>query len=250
MANYYDQILKKIKELVEKNNLTKALDIINQELEISYIPSDFEKSLYKIKKEIKEKQYHQLNKTYSISEIKALLNSKNNLDQIVGIKNLININIRLIIDEIKKYLLNTNNIYENKSLLLISLSDQQIDQEFEVFKDKKNSFLVNPKLLNIKEIYNTYYQAENQILEIINQKDIFLIQTCKQVLFSYFLYKFPYVESLKANDVIIAIIYISYQLNNLEFDTKRLNKSIEFSQASVDKIIIDIKRSGVFGYES
>ncbi|WP_434336113.1 DUF3196 family protein [Mycoplasma capricolum] len=250
MANYYDQILKKIKELVEKNNLTKALDIINQELEISYVPSDFEKSLYKIKKEIKEKQYHQLNKTYSISEIKALLNSKNNLDQIVGIKNLININIRLIIDEIKKYLLNTNNVYENKSLLLISLSDQQIDQEFEVFKDKKTSFLVNPKLLNIKEIYNTYYQVENQILEIINQKDIFLIQTCKQVLFSYFLYKFPYVESLKANDVIIAIIYISYQLNNLEFDTKRLNKSIEFSQASVDKIIIDIKRSGIFGYES
>ncbi|WP_434337504.1 DUF3196 family protein [Mycoplasma capricolum] len=250
MANYYDQILKKIKELVEKNNLTKALDIINQELEISYIPSDFEKSLYKIKKEIKEKQYHQLNKTYSISEIKALLNSKNNLDQIVGIKNLININIRLIIDEIKKYLLNTNNVYENKSLLLISLSDQQIDQEFEVFKDKKTSFLVNPKLLNIKEIYNTYYQVENQILEIINQKDIFLIQTCKQVLFSYFLYKFPYVELLKANDVIIAIIYISYQLNNLEFDTKRLNKSIEFSQASVDKIIIDIKRSGIFGYES
>ncbi|WP_434323531.1 DUF3196 family protein [Mycoplasma capricolum] len=250
MTNYYDQILKKIKELVEKNNLTKALDIINQELEISYIPSDFEKSLYKIKKEIKEKQYHQLNKTYSISEIKALLNSKNNLDQIVGIKNLININIRLIIDEIKKYLLNTNNVYENKSLLLISLSDQQIDQEFEVFKDKKTSFLVNPKLLNIKEIYNTYYQVENQILEIINQKDIFLIQTYKQVLFSYFLYKFPYVESLIENDVIIAIIYISYQLNNLEFDTKRLNKSIEFSQASVDKIIIDIKRSGVFGYES
>ncbi|WP_434335056.1 DUF3196 family protein [Mycoplasma capricolum subsp. capricolum] len=250
MANYYDQILKKIKELVEKNNLTKALDIINQELEISYIPSDFEKSLYKIKKEIKEKQYHQLNKTYSISEVKALLNSKNNLDQIVGIKNLININIRLIIDEIKKYLLNTNNVYENKSLLLISLSDQQIDQEFEVLKDKKTSFLVNPKLLNIKEIYNTYYQVENQILEIINQKDIFLIQTCKQVFFSYFLYKFPYVESLIANDVIIAIIYISYQLNNLEFDTKRLNKSIEFSQASVDKIIIDIKRSGVFGYES
>ncbi|KKW61491.1 DUF3196 family protein [Mycoplasma capricolum] len=250
MANYYDQILKKIKELVEKNNLTKALDIINQELEISYIPSDFEKSLYKIKKEIKEKQYHQLNKTYSISEIKALLNSKNNLDQIVGIKNLININIRLIIDEIKKYLLNTNNVYENKSLLLISLSDQQIDQEFEVFKDKKTSFLVNPKLLNIKEIYNTYYQVENQILEIINQKDIFLIKTCKQVLFSYFLYKFPYVESLNANDVIIAIIHISYQLNNLEFDAKRLNKSIEFSQASVDKIIIDIKRSGVFGYES
>ncbi|KEZ19026.1 DUF3196 family protein [Mycoplasma capricolum] len=250
MANYYDQILKKIKELVEKNNLTKALDIINQELEISYIPSDFEKSLYKVKKEIKEKQYHQLNKTYSISEIKSLLNSKNNLDQIVGIKNLININIRLIIDEIKKYLLNTNNVYENKSLLLISLSDQQIDQEFEVLKDKKTSFLVNPKLLNIKEIYNTYYQVENQILEIINQKDIFLIQTCKQVLFSYFLYKFPYVESLIANDVIIAIIYISYQLNNLEFDTKRLNKSIEFSQASVDKIIIDIKRSGVFGYES
>ncbi|ABC01125.1 DUF3196 family protein [Mycoplasma capricolum] len=250
MANYYDQILKKIKELVEKNNLTKALDIINQELEISYIPSDFEKSLYKIKKEIKEKQYHQLNKTYSISEIKALLNSKNNLDQIVGIKNLININIRLIIDEIKKYLLNINNVYENKSLLLISLSDQQIDQEFEVLKDKKTSFLVIPKLLNIKEIYNTYYQVENQILEIINQKDIFLIQTCKQVLFSYFLYKFPYVESLNANDVIIAIIYISYQLNNLEFDTKRLNKSIEFSQASVDKIIIDIKRSGVFGYES
>ncbi|WP_369024656.1 DUF3196 family protein [Mycoplasma capricolum] len=250
MANYYDQILKKIKELVEKNNLTKALDIINQELEISYIPSDFEKSLYKIKKEIKEKQYHQLNKTYSISEIKALLNSKNNLDQIVGIKNLININIRLIIDEIKKYLLNTNNVYENKSLLLISLSDQQIDQEFEVFKDKKTSFLVNPKLLNIKEIYNTYYQVENQILEIINQKDIFLIQTCKQVLFSYFLYKFPYVKSLKENDAIIAIIYVSYQLNNLEFDTKRLNKIIEFSQASVDKIIIDIKRSGVFGYES
>ncbi|WP_146147726.1 DUF3196 family protein, partial [Mycoplasma mycoides] len=119
MANYYDQILKKIKQLVEKNNLTKALDIINQELELSYIPSDFEKSLYKIKKEIKEKQYSQLNKTYSILEIKTLLNSKNNLDQIIGIKNLININIRLVLDEIKKYLININNAYENKSLLLI-----------------------------------------------------------------------------------------------------------------------------------
>ncbi|ADK69573.1 DUF3196 family protein [Mycoplasma mycoides subsp. mycoides] len=250
MANYYDQILKKIKQLVEKNNLTKALDIINQELELSYIPSDFEKSLYKIKKEIKEKQYSQLNKTYSILEIKTLLNSKNNLDQIIGIKNLININIRLVLDEIKKYLININNAYENKSLLLISLSDQQIDQDFEVFKDKKTSFLINPKSLNIKEIYNIYYQIESQILEVIDQKDIFLIQTCKQVLFSYFLYIFPYVELLKTNDVIVAIIYLSFQLNNLKFDIKKLNKNIEFNQVNVDKIIIDIKKSGVFNYES
>ncbi|WP_434343252.1 DUF3196 family protein [Mycoplasma sp. 06067-C1-B144P-99-0482-3] len=250
MANYYDQILKKIKQLVEKNNLTKALDIINQELEISYIPSDFEKSLYKIKKEIKEKQYSQLNKTYSILEIKTLLNSKNNLDQIIGIKNLININIRLVLDEIKKYLININNAYENKSLLLISLSDQQIDQDFEVFKDKKTSFLINPKSLNIKEIYNIYYQIESQILEVIDQKDIFLIQTCKQVLFSYFLYIFPYVELLKTNDVIVAIIYLSFQFNNLKFDIKKLNKNIEFNQVNVDKIIIDIKKSGVFNYES
>ncbi|QQY78586.1 DUF3196 family protein [Mycoplasma mycoides subsp. capri] len=250
MANYYDQILKKIKQLVEKNNLTKALDIINQELELSYIPSDFEKSLYKIKKEIKEKQATNLNKTYSVLEIKNLLNSKNQLDQIIAIKNLININIRLVLDEIKKYLININNAYENKALLLISLADQQIDQDFEVFKDKKTSFLINPKSLNIKEIYNIYYQIESQILEVIDQKDIFLNQTCKQVLFSYFLYIFPYVELLKTNDVIVAIIYLSFQLNNLKFDIKKLNKNIEFNQVNVDKIIIDIKKSGVFNYES
>ncbi|UKS54180.1 hypothetical protein [Mycoplasma feriruminatoris] len=250
MTNYYDQTLKQIRQLIDDNNLDKALMIINQELEISYIPVDFEKELYKFLKEIKEKQNSNLNKTYSVLEIKKLLNSQNNLDQIIAIKNLVNINIRLIIDDIKNYLLNIDNVYENKALLLISLADQQIDFNLKVIKDKNTSYSINPISLNTNQIFNTYYQIEDDILQIIDQKDIFLNQTCKQVLFSYFIYKFPYVNDIKNNDTIIAVIKLSYQLNDLEFDLKSLNKTIEFNQSNVINIISEIKKSGVFKYEN
>ncbi|SRX66404.1 DUF3196 family protein [Mycoplasma mycoides] len=96
MKNYYEQTLDQIRDLIDNNKFDKALKLINQELEISYIPTDFENSLYKFLKEIKEKQATNLNKTYSVLEIKNLLNSKNQLDQIIAIKNLININIIFI----------------------------------------------------------------------------------------------------------------------------------------------------------
>ncbi|QVK05548.1 hypothetical protein [Mycoplasma mycoides] len=249
MKNYYEQTLDQIRDLIDDNKFDQALKLINQELEISYIPIDFENSLYKFLKEIKEKQATNLNKTYSVLEIKNLLNSKNQLDQIIAIKNLININIRLIIDDIINYLLNLENVYENKALLLISLADQQIDWNFDVIKDKNTSFKINPTLLNTNEIFNTYYQIEQNILDCIDQKDIFLNQTCKQILFSYFIYSFPYVEILKSSETIIAVIKLSYQLNDLEFDLKKLNKLIEFDDKKVDKIIDEIKKTGVFENE-
>lgn len=49
MSNYYDDILKKIKDLYEQKEYLKASMIIDEELNMPFVPSDFEEKLLDLK---------------------------------------------------------------------------------------------------------------------------------------------------------------------------------------------------------
>ena len=51
MKNYYDECLEKIETLLNEGNENDALNIINEELSMIYIPKEFEEKLIELKKD-------------------------------------------------------------------------------------------------------------------------------------------------------------------------------------------------------
>ena len=52
MANYYDEVLEEIKDLMKKGNSTEAMAIVKRELNMPYVPLDTEAELKKLKKDL------------------------------------------------------------------------------------------------------------------------------------------------------------------------------------------------------
>ena len=45
MSNYYNEVIFKIKELIEDNNITQAKSLLDEELKMPYIPKKYEEEL-------------------------------------------------------------------------------------------------------------------------------------------------------------------------------------------------------------
>lgn len=59
-----------------------------------------------------------------------MLNSKDTIQQMIAIKNLASVNIRLLLEDVEKYLISKNNSNDNKTFLLLALSEQDINIDF------------------------------------------------------------------------------------------------------------------------
>ena len=53
MAGYYDETLEEIRNLMEEGEYEEALYMIRKELKMPYVPSDFEKSIRSLARDIK-----------------------------------------------------------------------------------------------------------------------------------------------------------------------------------------------------
>lgn len=124
--NYYDEILSKIEDLINKNEYDEAKSLLLAELKVPYIPKEIEQKLNEFLELIKEKTF--IIKSLSDEEIIEYLKS-DNTKQLIAIKELNNKNLRDYIDICEDYL-KTNGHKEAKVLLIESLIRQEINYKF------------------------------------------------------------------------------------------------------------------------
>lgn len=127
--NYYDDILNKINELINNNDINKALSIVEEELRAPYLPKDFNEKLLSI-----YDNFHK-NNTFIMNDemIEDFLYSTNE-KQLIAVDQLNKKNLREYIDLCNEYL--TSKGFINAKVLLVdSLIRQEIGEEIKMDKD-------------------------------------------------------------------------------------------------------------------
>ncbi len=131
-SNYYAEILKEIEDLYIKGERSEADRLLANELHMPYIPSDVEKKLLELKD--KYKKENDIRKSLDEDELYDYLLSGDDIKELIACNELDKMNLRDHHDIIQKYLLKAKN--ENaRALLIASLIDQGIREEYKVVKD-------------------------------------------------------------------------------------------------------------------
>ncbi|AKX34410.1 hypothetical protein SLITO_v1c07910 [Spiroplasma litorale] len=243
MSNYYEEVTKKLSTLIDKNNFDDALKIINEELLAPYIPEKFEKYLLNWNNYIKEHIQQNQNKLVSWS-LERVVNVMNDVsDQqshLIAFDFLRELNARKIIEDIKKYLIKSVNIDENKTFLLMILIEQKIDMEFLVNKNKF-SFSLNPAKFNVVETQTLLKSIELQLEKTIYHYNPSLYNIALSILNSYYYLKFPgfSLNNFNINDLTISIILKAFKSLDVNPDPSIIN-SIVHNHSNVMLILNEL----------
>ena len=191
--NYYDETIDKIKNLIDQKEYEKAKRLILNELDLPYVPKDFEDKLNELLLQVKQDTYKPL--SLSDEEIINYLNMDES-HQLIGVDALNRRNLRDYIDICENYLSKPN--YANgKALLIDSLISQQIDHEF-IYKDDNREVTFNPiKILPVEE-NDTYIECYKRIQDIY-MKEPSIIIMANQLLYKEFMMKLP--ETFNKEDI-------------------------------------------------
>lgn len=183
--NYYDETLDKIKDLIGNEEYEEAKRLIQNELEVSYVPRDFERKLYELLDIVKEKTFKV--KTISDEDIEKYLKMDND-HQIIAVDALDKRNLRNYIDMCSSYL-KGDGFINAKVLLIDSLIKQEINH---VFEYRKNDEIIKFNPSNIDNIQESegYISCLNALRERF-MKEPSMLYMAEQLLYKEALMALP-----------------------------------------------------------
>lgn len=134
MANYYDEILQEIQDLIDHKQYQEAFVLLKREKSMPYIPRDIE---VKLDRMIKDIRYLMSDKKSNTEvDIDTLLEALrgNSQEQLLACNELSKKNLRDCTAEIKEYL-SDDPFTEAAAILVESIAEQEIQEEFTWNKD-------------------------------------------------------------------------------------------------------------------
>lgn len=157
--SYYDDILKKIDQLIDNKEYEKAISTLKEELSLAYIPKDFEKT-FKDRLNSISGLVENNGKTISDEEIVSYLKSSYE-KQLIAVNLLDNKNLRDYLDIVEEFL-NGNGLKNAKVLLIDSLIRQEISETVKANIDDMDYEFI-PKYLLSPENTDGYLEAKKKI---------------------------------------------------------------------------------------
>lgn len=131
--NYYDEIYSKINELFEAGAIAEAQKLLNDELNVPYVPKDFEERLKSLQKKFPKEQAE---KKFSLTDQQLEDYLKDDaVKQMIAVDYLNTLNLRNYLDIVNEYLASQDGDKNAKALLIASLIEQDINEEVNLYKD-------------------------------------------------------------------------------------------------------------------
>lgn len=193
MNNYYETCLQNILMLIKEHKCQQALDIIQEELKMPYVPEEFNNKLIQLKKDVSISMGTKPGKNILFDEFEILDALMGNVDQVMlGLDSLSKMNLRLIYPSITDWLQEKYLSDDIKKQLIVLLIEQGFSESVDVLMgDSKHTIdlekIGNPFMSDafqkcFKEIHDTL-EVENpsmlalaiQLLEIEVWQDFPLI---------------------------------------------------------------------------
>lgn len=183
--NYYDEILQKIDELMDSKDYEQAKRIILNELDIAYVPRDFEEKLNDYLAKINTKTFKV--KQVSDEDIETFL-FEDQSHQLIAVDELNKRNLRDFDELVDKYL--KEGSFKNAKVLLIdSLIRQSIDKEY-TFIDGDSSITFNPSKLVCPEECKAYKKGQ-EVLSDYYLKEPSKLKMAMDLLFKEIMMSLP-----------------------------------------------------------
>lgn len=183
--NYYDETIKKIEKLIKEKEYEEAKRLILNELDIAYVPKDFEEKLYELLQIVKDNSFKetQLSDETIIDYLKS-----DETHQLIAVNALNKKNLRDYIDLCEKYLC-TNSFKNAKALLIESLINQEINHTFKYIDDDRELSFNPSELKPILEDEN--YKKCLAILQDTYMKEPSLLIMAEQLLYKEAMFMLP-----------------------------------------------------------
>lgn len=190
--NYYEKMLEKLSSLI-KTSPKEALDIINEELKVPYVPKDVLDKLLELKSsiDVDDNDGFSLN----IDTIKKYLYEDED-KQCIAVEELSKLNLRDHEDIISDFLLSSGSI-RAKVMLIIALKNQESSREYSVLKENKIYPFV-PKYIVLPE-ESSYFKKSIIYLNEYYMKNPDMLQLAKELLYNDYILYLPLTRDL--NDV-------------------------------------------------
>jgi hypothetical protein len=198
LSLYYSKIITSIKEKCKNGNLSDALEILDQELQSPYIPSQYLTELENLYININQKalveqivnKYKNMSKMEMLSQI--LIDSKININVLSFFLSKFNKQIDLIdLQYLNKIFLNKNISNSDKLFVLEQLKMCDIKYEFNFY----NNYLNKEFKINSEQFYSLdnseYYQLVKSNINNILIKNPSILNLAQTILLSFYETYFP-----------------------------------------------------------
>ncbi|WP_339022425.1 DUF3196 family protein [Spiroplasma endosymbiont of Crioceris asparagi] len=240
--NYYEEILEEIEELISEAKFDEALDLLNVELKMPYIPKDIEVKMMKLFKEVailkQEKISQELKSNWSLEKVNKIINDQKKVDlHVIAFSKLRDFNAKKILDSLITYLKNYNNPDEAKTFLFLVLAEQELDHVFE-FKKANTTFKLNPKNIDINKYNEKNKIVKKLIEEALQHKEPVLASLSLQLFNQFTFCLFPEeIDEADASNIAFKVIKECAKMMNIDLLTYNMNIKVnEDKQRYFDKL--------------
>lgn len=236
--NFYVSLLNDIDFFYNKKLYSEAIELINSELKMPYIPFKIEKKLEKIKKKILIEYNEKNNKNLSFNDLINLILDKKNFEfSNEIIEKLNDYNLNNFFDEVEKILINKDVSFFIKLKLLWILKLQNVNyKKIRIFFDNKIKTIEIKQIKNILELES--FKKDSRKIEDFLFKDLVILNSCLDLLERFYLVSSFLGE--KTSDYYQAIIFVCLKLwERKDIQDKLINEitDIDIFNKKVNKII-------------
>ncbi len=182
--NFYNGVLNKIINLMDKKKYREALDLINQELSMPYIPPKFESQFKELRIEASVNlTSDNLINEVSLKEVEEAFFRDGSLNSIIGIiHKLKKLNISHFLEPIKKYLIDKSGDDIAKSIIIFALKESNIAGIFKIIKNNQEMEFEPTKIIETNQ--QKSFLIGKEIIDNAFKKEINKLNMAEQTYFT------------------------------------------------------------------
>lgn len=225
--NYYEELILKIEELIkDPNKNEEAINLIEEEFKLPFIPIYYEKKLKKIYEKIKPINIKSRNLFSKLEILEILKENNNSVDFLLSIAQMMEEYSWINSLEEIQFIFDSKIDNKVKAIIFSILVNQKIDYNFFV-----EGLELNP--MKKKDLFETKYVLKNaMIIENNNDKDPLVKEVALKSFFIYVLNSFPNSLNFSFKDVSMDFFCIA----NVMLGNK-LEEDLNEEQCNIFKII-------------
>lgn len=200
MDNYYELTLKEIRKLISESNKNDALSMVEEELSMPYIPSEYKAEFETLRDMLVEKKMGQTAFFTRMEDIESALFG-DEAQKAKALLSLENMNLRPYIDDLIQLLRKDLDDFTKRMILMISMEQELSYKAFLTLNNQpytiEISDLVDPFQ---SQHYIAVYQA---LKEMFESHDPSFLKLCQEVLNLLILQAYPFVDESISLDRVI-----------------------------------------------
>lgn len=210
---YYEKLLEDIKSNMHSGNYHEAMNLLEEEFRMPYIPKEYEEQLIPLYNECRsELNVSKVEHKYSEEDIESLLNGS--IDQAFQAVELLKAsNVRKHIEEVEAYLSNEPH-FLIRSLLIECLVEQEIRDEITINYDGLE-VTITPSYIEMPNEQDAFVKAVKQVQDYYENDNPTFLMMCVECMIKEMFFKLPFtLADDEINYFIYAILMYVYQAND------------------------------------